>query len=246
MVGRLPEEHVARPVLCQRWQSLSFLHWAYEPEVVQALLPAGLKVDTHNGSAWVGLTPFVLVDFRVLCLPPVPWISTFPETNVRTYVRDANGTDGLWFFSLDVARLPTALLARTFYWVPYHWATMRVEEGSPVTYTSHRRGPVGPRPSHRITVRPGAPLQPEDTAGLVDFLTGRWRAFTRVASQLAVVPVQHEPWPLFEAQVERLEQDLLVAVGLPPPAAAPLAHFSPGVNVRLGTPRLTTGDRPQA
>jgi uncharacterized protein len=242
MAGRWPEERVSRPVLCQRWQSLSFLHWAYEPEVVQRLLPPGLEVDTYQGKAWVGLTPFLLVDFRILCLPAVPGLSTFPETNVRTYVRNAAGTDGLWFFSLDVAQLPTAALARTFYWVPYHWAGMRVDEKIPVTYSSHRRGAVGPRPSHHIVVRPTVSLGEDQTAGLIDFLTGRWRAFTRIATRLAMVPVEHQPWPLFDAELEHLEEDLLVANGLPRPEGAPLVHFSPGVDVRLGLPRDGGGD----
>jgi uncharacterized protein YqjF (DUF2071 family) len=238
MAGRHPEERVSRPVLCQRWQTMTFLHWAYDPAAVQAVLPAGLTPDTFDGAAWVGLTPFLLADFRPLCLPPVPRLSTFPETNVRTYVRDADGTDGLWFLSLDVTQLPVALGARVFYWVPYHWAAMEVSEGPPARYAGRRRGPRGPDAGYRIAVRPTLALADEDTAGLVDFLTGRWRAFTRIATRLTAVPVEHQPWPLWDAEIEDLEEDLLVAAGLPPPEGEPLAHFSPGVDVRLGAPRL--------
>ena len=51
---------VMRPVMLNRWESLTFLHWRYQPEVVQRLLPPGLTVDTFDGSAWVALVPFVL------------------------------------------------------------------------------------------------------------------------------------------------------------------------------------------
>jgi uncharacterized protein len=241
VAGPIPEERVSRPAACQRWQSLTFLHWRYPPEDVQRLLPRGLAVDTFDGAAWIGLTPFLLVNMRALCLPPVPWLSTFPETNLRTYVRDETGTDGLWFFSLDVSRLATVLGARSVFWVPYHWAAMSVEEGGTVRYRSQRRGPSRPSPGHRITVRPTTPLPPESRPPLIDFLTGRWRSFTRIAGRLAVVPVEHPPWPLYDADVSELDQDLVSAAGLPPAEGAPLAHFSPGVDVRLGYPRPASG-----
>jgi uncharacterized protein len=226
--------------VCQRWQSLTFLHWAYDPADIERLLPPGLTVDTCDDVAWVGLTPFLLVNFRPLCLPPVPVLSTFPETNLRTYVRDASGTDGLWFFSLDVSSLATVLGARSLYWVPYHWATMTVEEGpgTAVHYRSRRRGPRGPSPGHRVVVRPTGPVPEEGCSPLVDFLTGRWRAFTRIAGRLTTVPVEHPPWPLFDAEVDMLEEDFLSTAGLPVPEHGPLVHFSPGVDVRLGLPHL--------
>lgn len=235
MAARHPEERVTRPVVCQRWQSLTFLHWTYEPGQVQRLLPDGLEVDTFAGAAWVGLTPFLLVDLRLACLPTIPRLLTYPETNVRTYVRDRQGVDGLWFFSLDVGSLANVVGARALYRVPYHWSAMRVEDGPVVRYRSRRRTGAE-RPGHDIVVRPGAPL--EETHGLVDFLTGRWRAFTRLAGRFASVPVEHEPWPLCHAEVEALEEDLVAAAGLPAPEGPPLAHFSPGVNARLGAPRL--------
>jgi uncharacterized protein YqjF (DUF2071 family) len=43
---------------------------------------------------------------RAPLVPSVPWLSRFPEINVRTYVRDDQGRSGIWFLSLDAARLP--------------------------------------------------------------------------------------------------------------------------------------------
>jgi uncharacterized protein YqjF (DUF2071 family) len=72
--------------------------------------------------------------------------------------------------------------------------------------------------------------------GLDHWLTGRWRAYSGVAGQLVTVPVQHQPWPLWDASLVNLEQPLLTAAGLPEPEDAPLLQYSPGVDVRLGTP----------
>ncbi len=212
--------------------SMTFLHWAYEPQVVRALLPDEFEVDTWEGQAWVSITPFLMKDFRLATLPAGgPLSSTFPETNVRTYVRGPDGRDGLWFFSLEADSLPTVVGASTVYGVPYQWADMSVDEGAKVRYRSRRRAgrPVG----HDITVEVGPPY---DQVPEVDhWLTGRWRAYTRTGARPAVVPVQHSPWRLCEAAVVELEQSLLEAAGLPEPREEPRVQFSPGVDdVRLG------------
>jgi uncharacterized protein len=235
VAGAIPEERVTWSLAHQRWQTFTFLHWAYDPAVVQRLLPSELEVHTYDGLAWVGLTPFLLSDFHPPGLPAIPGLSTFPETNLRTYVLDSNGSDGLWFFSLDADELATVLGARALLQVPYHWADMSVEAGSTVTYRSRRRYP--PTAGHDIVVQPGAPLAAEELVERDHFLTGRWRAFTKIAGQVITVPVEHQPWPLWSVRVDQLNEDLLTAAGLPAPHGEPLAHYSLGVDVRLGLPR---------
>jgi len=215
---------------------MAFLHWSYEAEIVQALLPDGLKVDTHDGKAWVGLTPFSMVDFRLGCLPPVPRLSTFPETNVRPYARGPDGRDGLWFLSLEADSLPTVVGASLGYGVPYRWAEMCVDATQTVRYRSRRR--LGSSAGHDITLRPKRPYGADEASHLDHWLTGRWRAYTRIAGRLAVVPVEHQPWPLWRAEVEGLEQSLLGAVGLPEAGGEPLVHYAPEVDVRLGAPHF--------
>ena len=95
---------IDRPVMRQRWERLTFLHWPFEAADVQRLLPDGLEAETCDGAAWVGLVPF----YMRVATPAgqrVPWVSNFCETNVRTYVRDHAGRSGIWFFSLEAARL---------------------------------------------------------------------------------------------------------------------------------------------
>jgi uncharacterized protein YqjF (DUF2071 family) len=36
----------------QTWSWISFLHWSYEPAVVQRLLPERLEVQTFQGYGW--------------------------------------------------------------------------------------------------------------------------------------------------------------------------------------------------
>ena len=224
---------MARPASRQGWAWLTFLHWAYEPGQVQQLLPEGFEVDTFDDAAWVSITPFLMVDFRVDGGAHLPGLSRFPETNVRTYVRGADGRDGLWFFSLEATSLPIVVSASTLYGVPYRWAEMSVEPGTVIRYRSRRRlgAPVG----HDLSVRVGPPLV--DVPPLDDWLSGRWRAWTRLLGRPCTVPVEHAPWPLCDATVVELEQSLLADAGLPVPSEPPRASHCPRLDVRLGRPQ---------
>ncbi|WP_370417151.1 YqjF family protein [Streptomyces sp. QH1-20] len=231
MVSSSAEHRVTFPLLKAQWLCQTFVHWPYEPAVVQSALPPGLSADLYDDAAWVSFTPFLMSHVR----PPGPSAApraTFPETNLRTYVRLEDGTDALWFFSLEVssALMLTARLAGA----PYHLGdlSLRTRGDGSITYTGVRRGGT---PSYHLTVRPGPALVPD---GRDIWLTSRWRAVTRRAGRLWQTPVEHEPWPLSTAREDGLEQSLTQAAGLPPPDGTPVLHFSPGVRrVRLGAPR---------
>ena len=101
---------VARPIMLQGWRNLTSVHWRFNPVDVQRLLPSHFTVDTFEGDALVGLIPFYMERIRLPHLPPLGRFSTFPETNVRTYIVDQRGRRGVWFMSLDVTRLAPVLL----------------------------------------------------------------------------------------------------------------------------------------
>lgn len=234
-----------------RWDTLTFLHWKFDPDRVQALLPQGLTVDTFDGSAWVGLVPFFM-DVAPGRGPSVPWLLHFCETNVRTYAKAPDGTRGVWFFSLDAARLAAVLAGRGAYRMPYFWSKMALQrEDATVAYDCRRRWP-GPKGSQsRVVVRPGARIPDADLRPLDHFLTARYRLYQDLGrgarqggSRLGAAWAWHEPWELHRAEVLELDDELVAASGLPQPTDDPLVHFSPGVDVRIGPPsRLTPADR---
>ena len=226
---------VRRASVVQRWENLSFIHWRYPPDAVQAILPAGLEVDTFDGSAWVAVVPFRMVAVRPPWAPSIPWLTTFPETNVRTYVRDAEGGVGVWFSSLDITRLIGVVVARTWFRVPYTWASMNLDvQPTSARYHSVRRWPTrGPHVTASVTI--GSPASPSP---LLAFLTNRWRAYTvDGAGRISYGPVAHEPWSIHDAALEAFSESVVTAAGLPAPGGDPVVHYSRGVSARVGSLR---------
>ncbi len=223
--------------MSQRWENLSFLHWRVEPALVAPLLPAGTRPDVFDGSSWVGLIPFKMVGAGIGLWPPVPWLGTFAETNVRLYSIDSSGRRGVVFRSLETSRLAVVFGSRVGFGVPYMWARMRISEvGTDVAYTSSRRFP-GPRGvGGKIVVRRGSPLPSREP--LADFLTARWGLHSHWAGRLTYVPNRHEVWPLHSAELLDIDDSLVAAAGLPDIVGRPpdSVLWSPGVNTVFGLP----------
>jgi uncharacterized protein YqjF (DUF2071 family) len=167
----------------------------------------------------------------------VPWLSRFAETNVRTYVRSADGAHGIWFFSLDAARLGAVLVARSTYRLPYFWSEMSIERAAPrISYRCRRRWPSPRGARSDVVIDIGDPFDVDELTELDHFLTARWSLFSAPRSGLHHALAHHEPWPLHRATVVELHDELVAAAGLPAPAGQPLVHYSPTVEVRIGWP----------
>ena len=228
---------VRRAIMLQGWHDLTSIHWRYDPAVVQALLPDGYRVDTFEGDAWVGVLPFHMQRIRLPHVPPFGPLSTFPETNVRTYLVDPEGRRGVWFCSLDINRLVPALVARVSYRLPYCWAKMAIErDGDVLTYTSKRRWPRGEAAS-RVRVRVGDRVDDAEVSAFEHFLTARWALGTRFGPRLMWAAVDHPPWAVHRAELLECDESLLAAAGLPAPDGDPVVLWSPGVDVRIGLPK---------
>ena len=234
-ISEFPPHEVKWPAMFQEWKGLTFLHWPYQPDLIRSLLPNSLELDTFDGAAWIGLTPFLLSGLRAPALPALPWISCFPEMNVRTYVRANDGERGIWFFSLEADRLAAVAGARLTYGLPYRWAAMRVRfRPMQVEYSSRRHAGTG---KANILVGRASPIQPNARER---FLTARFRLYTKIAGRLAFAQIEHQPWPLEAARIEHIEQDVVQNSNVPPPSGEPLVHFSPGVYVRIGRPTFVS------
>lgn len=219
-VRQRPEQS---PVMYMRWEQLLFLHWACDPAEIQQTLPPGLFVDTHDSRAWLAVVPFFMRDVRAAGVPPVPWVSDFLELNVRTYVYDAHGVPGVWFYSLDCDQPLAVEAARMAFHLNYRHAEMEasVDHGTEeVVYRARRRDSAREsRFRYRATGRPRQ-AAPES---LDFFLVERYVLFAYDASRerLGSARVSHAPYELVDADTPEYDDVMLQLNGFAPRDRAP-------------------------
>jgi uncharacterized protein YqjF (DUF2071 family) len=237
-------------VLRQDWHHLLFLHWAVPPQQLQPLVAPELTIDTFDGKAYVGLVPFTLSGVRPVLTPPLPWISSFHEINVRTYVH-LNGRDpGVWFFSLDASSAIAVAAARAAYELPYFHAaiefTASADAPPQIAVESKRDDPRGAMPAtSRIRYCPMEGIVKHAAPGSIEhFLVERYILYTADDEhQLHRARVHHQPYPIQRADVLECEETMIWAAGIKRPESAPLRHYASEVNVKVYPLEKVTGDR---
>jgi uncharacterized protein YqjF (DUF2071 family) len=210
-------------IMGQSWDDLLFAHWRVDADEVRKLVPAELEVEEHEGSAWLGITPFVLRGFRLRGTLPLPVVSTFPEINVRTYVT-AGGKPGIWFFSLDTSSVVAVEAARRTYKLPYFHARISVErDPQRIRYTSARRNGARPFVFEASYGAEGEAAEPSP-GSLEAFLAERYCLYAHDADGLHRAEIHHPPWRIRAADAE-------IALNTMPPdgielAGEPLLHLA--------------------
>ena len=210
----------------QTWYSLLFAHWAVRPEALRPLIPQPLELDLREGQAWLGVTPFVVGGLRLRGTPPLPWLSRFPELNVRTYV-DYGAYPGIYFFSLDAARLAAVAVARRAYRLPYFHAEMSARhQGGKVHYESERIDSRGPPAQLRACYGPTGPRLPIDHGSLERWLAERYCLYVVDERGRALrADIHHPPWPLQPAGATIELNTMARPLGLEL-VSDPLLHYS--------------------
>ncbi|MDP3274340.1 MAG: DUF2071 domain-containing protein [Deltaproteobacteria bacterium] len=222
-------------VMKQRWEELLFLHWEVPAQMLQELLPPGLTLDTFDGRAFVGLVPFTMTNVRPRFVPPVPGLSDFHETNVRTYVHYEGGEPGVWFFSLEAYQALAVKIARWTFKLPYHYAVMELERDmftQEVRFASERKWPE-PAPAHcRGRYRVTGFIEPAKPRSLEFFLAERYNLYAWDGTTLSRGRVHHTPYPLQTAELISLDETLLKVAGIDRGTAMPsLVHYASSVDV---------------
>lgn len=233
-----------RPIGYQTWSELLFVHWRIPAELVRPLLPPELTLDTWEGEAWVGLVPFRMSRIHPWWFPPVPGISYFLETNVRTYVHYRNRDPGVWFCSLEASNAFAVRVARWRWRLPYFHAAMTLTRDRAQFHYASRRLPHGPdRVGCDITVDVKAPPDfPLDNRGgstavagtLEHFLVERYVLYAQDhAGRLLRGQVHHSPYQLRPARLQSLSESLLEANGIIQAAEPCHTLFSDRVQVEV-------------
>lgn len=213
-----------RPIMYQSWGKLLFMHWPVPAEAIRPLIPEPLGIDTFDGSAWIGITPFTMWDVRPVLTPPLPVLSRSHELNVRTYVH-LDGVPGVWFFSLDANNPLAALGARLAFHLPYFTARMSLEQRDRTIYFTSGRTRLHAAPAEfEAAWTVGDKLAQPEPGSLNFFLIERYCLYSARGDSLYRARIFHSPWPLCRAHLLSCRSTMLETQGLPSPKGEPLLH----------------------
>jgi uncharacterized protein YqjF (DUF2071 family) len=219
----------------QSWGKLLFIHWEMPPHVLHGAIPPGLALDTFEGKAWLSLTPFTIWGTRLIGTPPFPWLSSFHEINVRTYVH-VGGVPGVWFFSLDASSRLAVKAARTFYHLPYYKADMTLDQTQElINYHSTRSNDLG-RVFFEATWSTGKTFSAAQPGSVEFFLVERYCLYSLKDGILYRSRIHHEPWCLGSAELLRYKSTMVESASLPTPTSTPLVYSTAPVHVGIWLP----------
>lgn len=222
-------------IMVQTWLDLLFAHWPIAPEQMRALVPPPLELDLYDGQAWVAVTPFRITGLRPRGMPPLPGSSSFPELNLRTYVR-YQGMPGVYFFSLDAGSRSAVLGARLAYGLPYLYADMALaDDGGWIRYRSRRVS--NPAAEFVGEYRPVGEARESQPGSIEHFLTERYCLYTvGVRGRVRRAHIHHVPWRLQPAEARMERNTKAEAAGIILPDTPPLLHFSRAMKVLVWWP----------
>jgi hypothetical protein len=223
-------------VMRQDWVDLSMLHWRLPEDATTRLesqLPSGVELDRFDGEAWVTVVPFRMSKIRPRFLPWLPFVSDFPELNLRTYVT-VNGKAGVWFLSLDTPSRSAVYIGCNWYSLPYYRSSQKIKYDS---QSQHFQ-------SNRATSKLDVKVQRESeytTAAestIEEFLFERYCLVSSHRGQIHVVDVEHAPWQFATASCSIQENTITseLACGLDleiDPTTPDFCHITPGVSTRI-------------
>jgi uncharacterized protein len=211
----------------QHVKEVLFLHWRWDAGEIRKTLPPGLKVDTFQGHAWLGILPSFAGGMRLHFGPAIPGLSAFFQLSVQTYVFDVQGRPGIWVYSMDASRWLAVRLGRAWFGLPCEHADMTAERepAGRVDYRVRRQGadlesrfvydavPGSPAGSGASEAEPGS---------LEFFLVERYRVFTCGGRRgLFTRRMAHEPHLVGRAEVCLWDDAMLRLAGFDPEGSAP-------------------------
>lgn len=191
-------------LMMQQWRQILFMHQRLPQRTVEPHLPPGLELDTYEGDAWISVIPFRVSKVRLRGLPPIPFLNSFLQVNVRTYVK-RNGKRGVYFFSLDADKLPAVVGARMAT-LPYYYAdiSMKMRDGT-VSFRSERKGGRQPGFLSGVYQPTGERFYPEK-GSLENWLLKRYFLWTYKNGKLYRCGIHHKKWELQQAEAEMEKQ----------------------------------------
>jgi uncharacterized protein len=237
--------------LTAQWRHLILLNYAIEPELLERYLPPGLELDFWNERTYISLVAFRFQETR-LCGLSIPFHRTFPEVNLRFYVKRLlrDGVRrGVVFLREIAPRRAVAYVARKFYGEKYLALPMRAsiqldERFDGLASSACYEWRLGKQQYAIEAASNALPHYPQPDS-LDEFIIEHYWAYSAgpcESNDCIEYEVEHPPWKIrpadsafFCGESASLYGTELARVLTQPPVSSFLANGS-AVSVRRGTP----------
>jgi uncharacterized protein YqjF (DUF2071 family) len=205
---------IRRPFLTARWSNLAIVTYEVPPALLDPHLPAGLEIDRRRGAAFVSLVAFDFLDTRVWGVP-WPGFRTFPEINLRFYVRRAERR-GVVFIREFVTNPAVAWLARAIYNEPYLVATIESTVAGDVAAVATLRRLSWQGRSHAIEVTGSKPaFKPAEDSDEHFFKEHHWGFGRDRRGRSMAYEVKHPVWDVYPVRSWSVDVDWAQVYGAP-------------------------------
>lgn len=204
----------------QEWNEAIFLHYQVDGKRLRELVPSHLELDQFDGEHWISLVAFTMDKIHPRFTFPIPFLSTFHEVNLRTYVT-RNGKPGVYFLSIEAEKWLPTVLARYTSGLPY--------KHSPIIQTNTSYSVQGKRCEIGIEFLKKGRIETPTPKEL--WLTERYSLYRGKNKFETAMDVHHKPWELFQVEFQKLNLHYAAFGDLVDFGKPNVSHYSPGVQV---------------
>lgn len=188
-------------VMTQEWNHLLMLHWPVSRLLLEPFVPKPLTVDTYENNAWISFILFKVTNMRFRGLPKIPYLHTFNEINIRTYVT-YKGNRGVYFFSLSVNKWLNALAPKLLLF-PYYYKKIALQQDEVFHFSLK-----GQNEKFDCSYSSASDLFITSPGSLDYWLLERYCFWTVKRKWLFRGDIHHEQWRVNEAKVSIRDNSL--------------------------------------
>ena len=238
-----------RPFMTAEWVNLGIITYAVPPDLLAGHVPDGVELDTQDGQAFVSLVAFSFHNTRVLGIS-WPGYRTFPELNLRFYVRRGDER-GVVFLREIVGLRLVAWIARTFFNENYRVAPVSCLTHDAKSHVTMELRLLWAGKTNRITVTGRKPvLVPAATSAEHRFTELRCGYGINRRGRTVRYEIEHPAWEIYPVESHLVDLDWASVYGSRwgflrgqvPHATVLAAGSAVSVYPRVDPPRTVTAE----
>lgn len=186
--------------LSAEWRKLILANYSVDPAILQPYLPARTELDIWNDTCYVSVVGFRFMHTKIKGLP-IPFHTSFPEVNLRFYVRYKDSGEwkaGAVFIREMVPKPGVTLVANTLFsehyvTIPMDYVWKEHDDNLDVAYRWKKNGVW-----NSVSVKAGLQLLDIPVGSEAEFMTEHYWGYTRLSPrQTSEYAVEHDRWQTY-------------------------------------------------